>query len=165
MDVFLIDLFEYDHSANQQWLDKLREFRGIDEHPLSLMSHIAATKKHWWHRLQEEQPDADVTIWPDLSHDRCEELLTETHRLYVDFIDETSDEQLESAVTYRNSSGKTFHTPVREIFMHLITHNHYHRGQIASSVRRQGYEPIWTDYIVYSRLRAAEEGDTDLPIS
>ena len=157
MDIFFIDLFEYDQSANQQWLEKLREFDGIDEHPWKLLNHTAATRKVWWHRLQDE--DVDIEIWPDLSHDECEELLAEMHAEYVDYIDQTTDEQLESAVSYQNSSGKTFNTPVREILMHLLTHNHYHRGQIAQSVRQQGFEPIWTDYIVYSRLRSDEAGD------
>ncbi len=157
MDVFFIDLFEYDHSANQQWLYKLREFEGIDERPWRLLNHIAATKNVWWHRLQEE--DAEFEIWPERSPEECESLLSETHTRYVDYIDQTTDEQLESAITYQNSSGKTFHTPVREVLMHLLTHNHYHRGQIAQSVREQGYEPIWTDYIVYSRLRSGDAGD------
>jgi uncharacterized damage-inducible protein DinB len=156
MDVFFIDLFEYDHSANRQWLEKLRELETIDERPWRLLSHIAATKKVWWHRLQEE--DSDVEIWPELSPKECENLLFEMHRYYIDCIDETTDEQLESAITYQNSSGKTFNTPVREVLMHLLTHNHYHRGQIAQSVREQGYEPIWTDYIVYSRLRSGDAG-------
>lgn len=158
MDVFFIDLFEYDHSANQQWLEKLREFEAIDERPWRLLGHIAATKNVWWHRLQEE--DAAFEIWPEISPEECETLLSETHARYIEYIDQTTDEQLESAVAYQNSSGKTFNTPVREILMHLLTHNHYHRGQIAQSVREQGYEPLWTDYIVYSRLRSGDAGDT-----
>jgi len=37
--------------------------------------------------------------------------------------------------------------------MHVITHNHYHRGQIAQVVREKGDEPVNTDYITYTRQR------------
>lgn len=157
MDVFFIDLFEYDHSANQQWFEKLAEYEDLNRRPWDLMNHVASTKKHWWHRLQEE-PGTDLDLWPDLAPDECESLLGEMHHRYINFLDETSDTDLEGSVTYRNSSGKTFETPVREILMHLLTHNHYHRGQIAQSVRQQGYEPIWTDYIVHSRMKSGQLG-------
>ena len=54
-------------------------------------------------------------------------------------------------VTYQNSKGATFETPVGEVLMHVFSHGVYHRGQIALALRQAGAEPINTDYITFVR--------------
>lgn len=147
----LVDLFEYDHWANTRWLDRLRGIGDVEPRTRDLMAHIPATKRVWITRLRGG--DAEMAIWPSLDWDACARLLEVTYDDYQAFLDGCSEHDLTSAVTYRNSKGVAYQTPVREVLMHVITHGHYHRGQIAQAVRRQGAEPINTDYITYTRQR------------
>lgn len=148
----LIDLFEYDHWANTRWLDRLREIDDVEPRTREIMAHLPATKRVWITRLRGED-SSDVPIWPDLNWDACARLLEATYDDYQTFLDACSKYDLKSAITYQNSKGVEYQTPVREVLMHVITHGHYHRGQIAQAVRQQGAEPINTDYITYTRQR------------
>jgi uncharacterized damage-inducible protein DinB len=148
----LIDLFKYDHWANTRWLDRLRALDDVAPRVRELMAHLPATKRVWITRLRGEDA-SDVPIWPSLHWDACARLLDATYDDYQVFLDQCSDYDLTSAVAYLNSKGVEFQTPVREVLMHVITHNHYHRGQITQAVRQQGDEPVNTDYITYTRQR------------
>ena len=148
----LIDLFEYDHWANTRWLDRLRTLDEVTPRVRELMAHLPATKRVWITRLRGED-SSDVPIWPSLNWDGCARLLDATYDDYQIFLDQCSDYDLKAAIAYQNSKGVEYQTPVREVLMHVITHNHYHRGQIAQAVRQQGNEPVNTDYITYTRER------------
>lgn len=147
-----IDLFAYDHWANTRWLDRLRALDDVAPRTREIMAHLPATKRVWITRLRGDDT-SDVPIWPDLDWDACARLLDATHDEYRAFLDGCSADDLQSDAVYRNSKGVEYRTPVREVLMHVITHGHYHRGQIAQAVRQQGAEPINTDYITYSRQR------------
>lgn len=147
----LVDLFAYDHWANGRWLGRLRAIGDVAPRTRALMAHIPATKRVWIARLREEA--SDVSIWPSLDWDACARLLEATRNDYRAFLEACSADELKASASYRNSKGVAFQTPVHEVLMHVVTHGHYHRGQIAQAVRRQGAEPINTDYITYSRER------------
>lgn len=143
-------LFAYDHWANQQWLERLREIGEVDERARQVFAHLLTSKKLWLMRIQGEDTSG-FDFWPTLSFDECDTLIDETKAAYDDYLAGLSEEDLRRAFTYQNSKGETFHTPMQDALMHVITHSHYHRGQVAQRVRQQGHEPIWTDYIVYVR--------------
>ena len=148
----LMDLFEYDHWANTRWLDCLRSLDDVPPRVHALMAHLPATKRVWITRLRGED-SSDVPIWPSLDWNACAHLLNATYDDYQVFLNQCSAYDLKSAAAYRNSRGTEFQTPVREVLMHVITHGHYHRGQIAQAIRQQGDEPVNTDYITYTRER------------
>ena len=50
-----------------------------------------------------------------------------------------------------NSTNDEFDNSVGEILTHVAMHGHYHRGQIARSMRLAGREPVYTDYIGFVR--------------
>ena len=146
----LIDLFEYDHWANTRWLDRLRSLDDVAPRTRALMAHLPATKRVWITRLRGED-SSDVPIWPSLDWAGCARLLDATYDDYQVFLDQCSDYDLKAAIAYQNSKGVEYQTPVHEVLMHVITHNHYHRGQIAQATRQHGGEPVNTDYITYTR--------------
>jgi uncharacterized damage-inducible protein DinB len=58
-------------------------------------------------------------------------------------------------VTYRNSAGREFASPVEDILLHVALHGAYHRGQIAAALRGAGAVPEPTDFIAFARGSAA----------
>lgn len=147
-----VDLFDYDHWANARWIDRLRGIDEVTPRTRDLMAHILAARHVWITRLRGDDASA-VALWPSLDWDACVRLLETTHDDFRTFLDACSEHDLKGAATYRNSKGVEYHTPVREVLMHVVTHGHYHRGQIAQAVRRQGDAPVNTDYITYTRQR------------
>lgn len=61
------------------------------------------------------------------------------------------DTDLDRVVTYKNIRGQEFTQPLHELLQHLITHNMYHRGQLASCLRALGKQPPETDLVVWYR--------------
>jgi uncharacterized damage-inducible protein DinB len=40
---------------------------------------------------------------------------------------------------------------VADILLHVSSHGHYHRGQINAEAREIGWQPVYTDMIIYTR--------------
>lgn len=151
-----IDGFEYDRWADRTWANHLAELPDVPA-ATSLLAHLGATKQVWLRRLQGETlADAPVLeIWPDDSLPEAADRVESAGRAMKRYVDALAPADLDERAVYRNSSGTEFATPVRDILMHVLTHGHYHRGQIAQHVRRAGYQPVWTDYIAFSRGKEA----------
>lgn len=62
-----------------------------------------------------------------------------------------NETDLERVVHYRNVAGEAFSQPLVELLQHLITHNMYHRGQLASCLRALGKQPPQTDLVIWYR--------------
>lgn len=148
-----IEGFAYDRWADARWCDHARS---LPPQPTvtSLLSHLGATKQVWLRRLRGTC-DGTVPIWPDES---LADAVARVHTAgddMADYVQSLRTDELSAGLTYENSSGTRFTTPVRDILMHVLTHGHYHRGQLAQHVRRAGHDTIWTDYIAFSREKTA----------
>ncbi|MCF8317339.1 MAG: hypothetical protein K9I02_01220 [Haliscomenobacter sp.] len=54
-------------------------------------------------------------------------------------------------INYSNSKGQLFSNSIQDMLFHIINHSTYHRGQVATEFKRQGLEPLVTDYIFFKR--------------
>jgi len=54
-------------------------------------------------------------------------------------------------INYTNTQHQAFHNKANDILLHVFNHGTYHRAQIASEMRKNGIEPINTDYITFVR--------------
>ena len=48
------------------------------------------------------------------------------------FIDQQTEESLQSALTYTNFRGETFKVPLWQMLAHIVNHETHHRGELAS---------------------------------
>ncbi len=60
-------------------------------------------------------------------------------------------DSLNTQPNYKNLKGSLFETLLSDILAHMVNHGSYHRGQIASLIKKSGGEPAGTDYIGYVR--------------
>jgi uncharacterized damage-inducible protein DinB len=60
-------------------------------------------------------------------------------------------EALAREVTYTNTAGETFTTPLVDILLHVALHGQYHRGKVNASLRAAGEAPAPSDYIFWVR--------------
>jgi len=120
----------------------------LDAETMKLFAHIVAAEHLWLNRI--DATSQVVAVWPTLSLDAIEQLEDGNRRRFRELL-RRPDETKRQRVRYRNSAGNEFDNDVEEILTHVALHGHYHRGQIARTMRAAGREPVYTDYIGYVR--------------
>lgn len=142
-------LWLYNNWANQS-LFKLFEQYGpqLPANCLHLLSHIVNTQLVWLSRLNGEA--AALKPWDDHSLEECR-LLHEQSAAQLKQEIENISVQPDQKLRYTNTQGITFENSSSDILLHVFNHATYHRAQIAQELRRNGLEPINTDYISFVR--------------
>jgi len=135
--------------ADRQTLAALRDCPAAQTEALPLLAHVLAAEHVWLARL--EQRPARIAVWPQLTADDCEHLAAENEAGYRDCLARIGPDQLQSPVTYCNTKGQEFTTPVLDILTHVVIHGAYHRGQIAKCLGRQSGAAVNTDFITFAR--------------
>ncbi len=135
--------------ADDRVLDALSAAPAIEPVWLELFGHILGAEHVWLARLREEP--ATVAVWPALSVEQCRALARETRAGYDMLLAGLDPAGLGRLISYRNSAGQDFRSSVEDILLHVALHGSYHRGQVASLMRRGGAAPAATDYIAYVR--------------
>ena len=142
-------LLQYTRWANGRVLDALQSADAVPERILELMSHLLRTQDVWYGRVANTN-HARFDFWAvddlDTCADRAEASMERWRALVADRAD-----HLDQPVTYTNSSGTEFETPLRDILQHVVNHGTHHRAQIALLLREAGISPPATDYIYFVR--------------
>lgn len=142
--------FEYNAWATPRIIASIEALARDNRDALRPLSHLLISEKVWLKRLNGEDTQA-MNLAPEFSLEECRALEEENSRGFADYITRLSEEGLSSVLTYKNSKGAEFNTPVQDVLMHVAFHGAYHRGQAASAVRRQSGAPQNTDYITFVR--------------
>ncbi|WP_102126199.1 DinB family protein [Deinococcus planocerae] len=147
---FLARSLAHTEWGNHRVLRALRQTSTPPPQAVRLFAHLLAAEHVWLLRLRGE--DARTTpIWPEWDLETCGERLPLNGLDYRAFLEVLTDARLDEVVTYPNSTGRVFHTPVGDILHHVFAHGAYHRGQIALIMRQAGLEPVNTDFITFVR--------------
>lgn len=147
----LKQLCEYDFWANKKVaaVFEITSSRQLQQ-AYALFSHLRASQQIWLQRIQGNST-ADIQLWPeetDPENDLQE--LTALHEQWLHLLTE-KDANLDKTVSYTNSKGTAFKTPLTGILHHIIIHGQHHRAQIASLLREADITPPATDFIFYLR--------------
>lgn len=119
------------------------------------LAHIYMADKIWWARLHghptgalsEFEPPADRAAWE-------QEWLAMLDR-YNDWAPTADWNQV---ISYRDTKGNPYQSPIWQILLHLTNHDSFHRGQVSNMLRQIGHAPAPQDLIVYYRTQAAAAG-------
>lgn len=149
MSTTFMQLWLYNNWANTVLLDKLKkEGEKVPHSCIRLFSHIVNAQIIWLSRLTSEK--SPVGVWDEHSIVDCQR--------YHDLASEGLGQQMQrredtenEIVNYTNTQHQAFYNKVNDILLHVFNHGTYHRAQIASEMRRNGLEPINTDYITFVR--------------
>ncbi len=139
----------YTSWANQRVLETLEKIGDkVPATSLHLYSHLLNAEVIWLARIQHlESP---VQVFDDHSLAECRRIHQSTFERFIGLADSTAEE-LETEVTYKNTKGELFNTSLEDILLHVFNHGTYHRAQIARELRQNGLEPVNTDYIMFVR--------------
>jgi uncharacterized damage-inducible protein DinB len=144
-----IQFWKYNDWANNLLFDVFDKYdEKMPASCLRLLSHIVDCQSVWLTRLKNEKQTVGVWEMQDLKG--CRKLHALTAMGLKKTIELHSDD-LFAEIAYVNSAGNSFRNTVYDILLHLFNHGTYHRGQIAMEMRKNGLEPVSTDYIVFVR--------------
>ena len=111
----------------------------------NLLVHINNSYQSWMLRFALKQP-FQKRVYTDLTTLKdCEDYFKLTDKLVNRFLDHFSnqyDQLLEGEI-----AGRNFRAAPLQLFMHVITHEFHHKGQILVLGRAWGYEPVDTDVL------------------
>jgi len=152
----LFALYEYNEWANERVIGSLRELPESDyvremgggwPSVRATFVHIAGATDAWAERFAGK----DVLELPKESalpklEDATRVLRSaqEKHRAHLKTL---TRETLDRPFSWKNLSGEVKTAPFGIVVRHVVNHQTYHRGQIASMLRRLGGRPVATDMV------------------
>ncbi|MDZ7681775.1 MAG: DinB family protein [Fodinibius sp.] len=142
----------YDNWANKQILLSLQDnLEAIDEadQAVKYFAHIAGAQELWYLRAEGKVQD-DLAVWPDYDLTVALQKITTLYEKWQQLI-QSNRSYLDRTISYTNSKGTPFDTPLSDILHHVIIHGQHHRAQIAKLLRNAKIEPPATDFIYFSR--------------
>ena len=150
-----IQLLRYHNWANLTLLNRMKELPpetftkklgGPFPSIAATLQHIYTVDQQWFNRINPE----DLLNNNDLiSIEETVEKFLELSENIINFIQNNYDSLLE--IHYVNSKNEQFRKSIDELVRHITNHGTYHRGNISTMIRQQGYEGISTDYIFFLR--------------
>lgn len=142
----LIDLFEYTFYFNKEMIKVIsKNFEKSDDKTIALINHTLNAQQIWNSRILNEKSFEVWQLNPFENLNKINDLNFQKSTHIVENFD------LDQKITYQNSKGTTFENTVFEMLFQGINHSTYHRGQINSLLKKEGIEPVLTDYIFYKR--------------
>ena len=149
-------LFTFDDWANREIARALRA--GEPAGAVRLLAHIVAAQWLWLRRLG--RPGREGAVWPEMTPADCERDLDPLREEWRRLLDDRA--LAGGTISYTNSKGEPWTSPVRDVLTHVVTHGSHHRGQIVFLFRGAGMTPPYVDFIEASRRGFL--GDTDRPV-
>jgi uncharacterized damage-inducible protein DinB len=161
----VVALFAYDRWANTKVLDacyKLTAEQYVAE-PVPGWSSVRSTIYHiaWvteFHvRTVAGDPDDRMPTEADLATvDDAARLLECAYRRFEQLRPTLTPERLNSELTLRWPGGSAT-LPTWALLRHIVTHSTYHRGQVASKLKRFGIEQSITDFFWWAIEQIPQE--------
>jgi uncharacterized damage-inducible protein DinB len=150
----VVTLFAYDCWANRKVFDACRKLTALQyvAEPVPGWSSVRSTVYHiaiateWNLRTLAGDPDDSVPTEADVATvDDAARLLERAYRRFEELRPTLTPERLDAVLTLRRTQY-TATLPPWAILRHIVNHSSYHRGQIASKLKRFGIEQPNTDF-------------------
>ncbi len=127
----------------------MRDFGTADHNVLGTLVHVYAADRAWLGRIQGNPPERFMVPEQDmhfavLSNDWPP--LLERWRQWGALL--TAD-SIHNEISYKDSRGTPFVTPIWQIVLHAVNHGTHHRGQVSGFLRAMGRTPPPLDLMAY----------------
>ena len=160
-------LFAFNRWANAKMLDACRQLspeQYVAEPAPGWSSvrftvwHIAVVTDGWLRRLAND-PDESRPAEEELATpDDAGRLLDRAHARFDALLPTLTPERLAAPVTLTlRRRGVTWTLPPWAILRHIVNHTTYHRGQVASKLKRFGVQQPETDLVFWAREQAPQQ--------
>jgi uncharacterized damage-inducible protein DinB len=160
-----VSLFAYNRWADRRVLDACRKLSAEQyvAEPVpgwssvrSTVTHIAIVTEGWIRGLTGEAVASFPTETDLPTVDHAERHLDRAYQVLDDLLPALTPERLTTPMTLRGG-GRTAVLPPWAVLRHVVNHATYHRGQVASKLKRLGVEQPATDFIFWAFEQAANK--------
>src|SRR5262249_61199254 len=111
-----------------------------------------------WLRGLSNEPTDTIPSEADLATpDDAEQLLNRAYQRFNDLLPTLTPEKLATPVTLRRRN-RTATLPPWVVLRHIVNHTTYHRGQIASKLKRFGVQQAETDLVYFALEQVPQPG-------
>ena len=151
-------LFAYNCWANAKMLDACRKLtpEQYEAEPVSGWSSVRATVWHiavvteGWPRGLANDPDLSFPTEAELAAvDDAERLLARAYRRFDELLPALTPDRLSTPVTL-SRRGRSATLPPWAVLRHIVNHTTYHRGQVASKLKRFGIQQAESDFVFWA---------------
>lgn len=149
MKKYFLKLYSYNDWANKKVINCLKKQQVADDKVLLLMSHTLSALYIWLARITGKSAEP-YPLWKQYSLAELEVMCNEIGQHWLAYI--TEHESFDRELSYNNYVGDPYKNNVENIMIHLVNHSTYHRAQVATLLRQNGFEPVNTDFITYDRV-------------
>lgn len=111
-----------------------------------LFSHVLNAQHIWVKRIAGEK--SIFGIWQEHKKNDFATISKENFEMIDSCLQNIP---LETLAVYHDSKGNEYKHAVSTMFMQMLNHSTYHRGQIVSLLKVEGIVPPATDYILFKR--------------
>jgi uncharacterized damage-inducible protein DinB len=153
----IVALFAYDRWANAKIYEACRKLTATQfvAEPVpgwasirSTLYHIAIATERNLFTLGGDPNESIPTEAEVATVDAVARFQERAYRRFEGLLPTLTPERLNTLVTLR-AIGRTFTLPSWAILRHIVNHSSYHRGQVASKLKRFGIEPPNTDFFFW----------------
>ena len=117
------------------------------------MVHLVSAQWIWLSRWKGASPKAMWTAGDTPTVAALREKSSALHGEIEAFVSAQTGATLAGDVTYQNLKGDTLKFPLGALFLHVVNHSTYHRGQVTTLLRQLGAQPVATDLAVFLASR------------
>lgn len=140
-------LLEYDFWANNVVMELIKSNDLSTGRPTELLSHIINAEVLIMGRIRNEEFFDPFMVRSIEENIRLSKSINAEWKEYINNLE---DSEFDNTIRYVNIRGERVTAKIWEIFMHMINHSTYHRGQIASMLRKMDINPPITDFMSFA---------------
>ncbi|PEA53984.1 damage-inducible protein DinB [Bacillus pseudomycoides] len=157
------NLYNYHVWANQQIFNHLKtlspekyqeEIKSVFSSVPKVFSYIYLSEYLWLNLLEghsmKEAMQLSFQLQEKIEKLSIEDLEIEFHTLttrFISFLDRQKD--IEKRIMLDNPYARVRETSLSEIFLHVVNHGTYHRGNISAMLHQLNASSVMTDYAFY----------------
>lgn len=119
------------------------------------LAHVRGAQETWIARI-EDRPAA-MPVWPSMTSGTLAEAGATLDTTLLAILASLTPVGLTREISYTNTAGRAFRTPLADILLHLLTHGQYHRGKANAALRAIGAEAVNVDYVTWHREAAVAQ--------
>lgn len=118
---------------------------------LLTLAHLVGAEWVWLRRWKGESPDSFPGWVTEPDFEDVQSMLADVEAERRAFLDSLQEWDLDQLIDYKTLSGNAYTTRLADLFLHLVNHSSYHRGQLTTMLRQVSAPPPATDFVLFKR--------------